>query len=109
VGRGARISAGLVLLVDGRAISAVYVLRYALRVRADFASPAVSPQIEAHRRLFLADTGGDAEDTLGAPRSVALILLALTFAPAKAARRWTCAMTTARCGMWAAISWASGS
>jgi len=69
----------LVLLVGGLVICAVYVMRYALRVKADPSRSVVARQREAHRKLFL--QGHDELDNfdLTGTQKIALVIFALTF------------------------------
>ncbi|QYX56805.1 YfcC family protein [Roseovarius sp. SCSIO 43702] len=71
----------LIILLGGLAICAVYVMRYASRVKADPSRSVVSRQADAHRRLFLADPGSaEVSDSLTGTQKIILVLFAITFA-----------------------------
>tara|TARA_R110002124_G_scaffold241594_1_gene406828 strand:- start:4433 stop:5878 length:1446 start_codon:yes stop_codon:yes gene_type:complete len=69
----------LVLLIGGLVICAVYVMRYAKRVKADPSRSVVAKQRNAHRTLFLQghDDLGDAK--LSLTQKLVLVIFALTF------------------------------
>lgn len=71
----------LVLLLGGLLICALYVMRYAKRVKADPARSLVAQQCEAHRAHFLtADADELAAPTLSVRQTLALLVFALSFA-----------------------------
>ncbi len=70
----------LVLLLGGLLICAAYVMRYAKAVQGDPSRSVVARQAAAHRRLFLADSDHDGEDSLSGTQSVVLVIFGLTFA-----------------------------
>ena len=70
-----------ILLIGGLIICAAYVMRYAMRVKADASRSVVARQWEAHRRLFLQGHEQDFnEATLSGTQMVALVIFGLTFA-----------------------------
>nr|WP_144779001.1 YfcC family protein [Marinobacter maritimus] len=69
-----------ILLIGGLLICAAYVMRYAMRVKADPSRSVVSKQWDAHRRLFLARHDSDVEDSiLNRTQIIALLIFAATF------------------------------
>jgi len=69
-----------ILLIGGLLICAAYVMRYAMRVKADPSRSMVSKQWDAHRRLFLARHDSDVEDSiLNRTQIIALLIFAATF------------------------------
>ncbi|WP_320108784.1 YfcC family protein [Marinobacter sp. AN1] len=69
----------LVLLVGGLVICAAYVMRYAMRVKADPSRSVVARQWDAHRRLFLRGHDEIEDFTLTGIQKIALVIFALTF------------------------------
>lgn len=70
----------LVLLIGGLVICAVYVMRYAQRVKNDPSRSVVAKQWEAHREHFLQDNESErSQEKLTGTHSIALIIFALTF------------------------------
>lgn len=70
----------LVLLIGGLVICAVYVMRYAQRVKNDPSRSVVAKQWEAHRQHFLQDSDSQrSQEKLTGTHSIALIIFALTF------------------------------
>jgi uncharacterized ion transporter superfamily protein YfcC len=71
----------LVILLGGLAICAAYVMRYAHKVKQNPEHSVVARQAEAHRRLFLTDTGGQVADAgLTGTQKIILVVFAATFA-----------------------------
>ncbi len=68
-----------VLLLGGLAICIAFVLRYALRVKADPARSVVAGQAEGNRKAFLSGGNGTGNDRLTGTQSVILLLFAATF------------------------------
>ena len=69
------------LLGGGLVICSAYVMRYAMRVKADPSYSIVAKQRDAHRKLFLQDQNAEfKEATLNGTQIVALVIFALTFA-----------------------------
>ena len=69
-----------ILLIGGLLICAAYVMRYAMRVKADPSRSVVSKQWDAHRRLFLTRHDSDVEDSiLNRTQIIALLIFAATF------------------------------
>jgi uncharacterized ion transporter superfamily protein YfcC len=69
-----------ILLIGGLLICSAYVMRYAIRVKADPSRSVVSKQWDAHRRLFLGNNSDDVqESTLNKTQIVALLIFAATF------------------------------
>jgi len=68
-----------VLLVGGLVICAVYVMRYAHRVKADPSRSVVAKQRDAHRNLFLQGHDELENFELTGTQKIALIIFALTF------------------------------
>ena len=69
------------LLGGGLVICSAYVMRYAMRVKADPSYSIVAKQWDAHRKLFLQGHDAEFKDaTLNATQIVALVIFALTFA-----------------------------
>src|SRR5690606_3200383 len=70
-----------ILLIGGLLICSAYVMRYALRVKADPSRSVVSRQWDAHRKLFLGKHADEVEaSTLNRTQIVALLIFAATFA-----------------------------
>ena len=70
----------LVLLIGGLVICAIYVMRYAKRVKEDPSRSVVAKQWDAHREHFLQEhDDGLSKSTLTGTQSVALVIFALTF------------------------------
>ena len=70
----------LLLLIGGLIICAVYVMRYAKRVKADPTRSVVAKQWQAHRDYFLQEHDEAMEkSTLTGVQSIALVIFALTF------------------------------
>jgi len=70
----------LVLLIGGLVICAIYVMRYAKRVKEDPSRSVVAKQWDAHREHFLQEhDDGLSKATLTGTQSVALVIFALTF------------------------------
>lgn len=71
----------LVLLIGGLIICAVYVMRYAKRVKEDPSRSVVAKQWDAHRAYFLQKHDASEEKSvLTGMQSIALVIFALTFA-----------------------------
>ena len=71
----------LVLLIGGLIICAVYVMRYAKRVKEDPSRSVVAKQFDAHRAYFLQKHDASEEKSvLTGMQSIALVIFALTFA-----------------------------
>jgi len=69
-----------ILLIGGLLICAAYVMRYALRVKADPSRSVVAKQWDAHRRLFLGKHEDEFHDsTLTRTQIIALLIFAATF------------------------------
>ncbi|WP_417520414.1 YfcC family protein [Marinobacter sp.] len=69
-----------ILLIGGLLICSAYVMRYAIRVKADPSRSVVSRQWDAHRRLFLGKHENEVDDsTLTRTQIVALLIFAATF------------------------------
>ncbi|MBZ0335542.1 YfcC family protein [Marinobacter sp. AL4B] len=69
-----------VLLIGGLIICSAYVMRYAIRVKADPSRSVVSRQWDAHRRLFLGKHENEVDDsTLTRTQIVALLIFSATF------------------------------
>jgi uncharacterized ion transporter superfamily protein YfcC len=69
-----------ILLIGGLLICAAYVMRYAMRVKADPSRSVVAKQWDAHRRLFLNKQHEGVDDsTLDKTQIVALLIFAATF------------------------------
>ncbi|WP_417543329.1 YfcC family protein [Marinobacter sp.] len=69
-----------ILLIGGLLICSAYVMRYAVRVKADPSRSVVSKQWDAHRKLFLGKHGDDVLDsTLNRTQVIALLIFAATF------------------------------
>ncbi|WP_372966251.1 YfcC family protein [Marinobacter sp.] len=69
-----------ILLIGGLLICAGYVMRYALRVKADPSRSVVAKQWDAHRRLFLDKHAGEVLDsTLDRTQIIVLLIFAATF------------------------------
>ncbi|WP_084708243.1 YfcC family protein [Marinobacter psychrophilus] len=69
-----------ILLIGGLLICAAYVMRYAMRVKADPSRSVVAKQWDAHRRLFLNKRHEGVDDsTLDKTQIVALMIFAATF------------------------------
>ena len=70
----------LILLIGGLIICAVYVMRYAKRVKEDPSRSVVAKQWQAHREHFLQKHDASVEkSTLTGMQSIALVIFALTF------------------------------
>jgi uncharacterized ion transporter superfamily protein YfcC len=69
----------LVLLLGGLAICVAYVMRYAMRVKADPASSIVAAQADGNQKAFLSGGNETEADRLSGTQSVILILFAATF------------------------------
>ena len=70
----------LVLLIGGLIICAVYVMRYAKRVKEDPSRSVVAKQWDAHREYFLQKHDASEEKSiLTGMQSIALVIFALTF------------------------------
>ncbi|MDX1800261.1 MAG: YfcC family protein [Marinobacter sp.] len=70
-----------ILLLGGLVICAAYVMRYAVRVKADASRSVVARQWDAHRRLFLQGHDEAVDDaTLNRTQMIALVIFGLTFA-----------------------------
>lgn len=71
----------LILLIGGLVICAVYVMRYAKRVKEDPSRSVVAKQWDAHREYFLQSHDSSLEkSTLTGIQSIVLVIFALTFA-----------------------------
>ena len=70
----------MVLLVGGLLICIAYVMRYAMRVKADPTRSVVARQLDAHRKVFLDQKNDQAAATLSGIQKIVLIIFALTFA-----------------------------
>ncbi|CTQ33308.1 YfcC family protein [Jannaschia rubra] len=70
----------LVIFAATLAIGALYVMRYARRVKDDPSRSVVAHQAAAHRRLFLQGDAGGGDDTLSNTQKIVLAIFALTFA-----------------------------
>ncbi|WP_339752397.1 YfcC family protein [uncultured Marinobacter sp.] len=69
-----------VLLIGGLLICSAYVMRYAMRVKADPSRSVVAKQREAHRKLFMQGHEEEFKDaTLNTTQMIALVIFALTF------------------------------
>ncbi|PCM44312.1 YfcC family protein [Marinobacter sp. ANT_B65] len=69
-----------ILLIGGLLICAAYVMRYALRVKADPSRSVVFRQWDAHRKLFLSKHDDNVMDsTLNRTQVMALLIFAATF------------------------------
>ncbi|MDO6824312.1 YfcC family protein [Marinobacter sp. 1_MG-2023] len=69
-----------ILLIGGLLICAAYVMRYAMRVKADPSRSVVAKQWAAHRRLFLGKHDEGMQDsTLDGTQITALLIFAATF------------------------------
>jgi uncharacterized ion transporter superfamily protein YfcC len=69
-----------ILLIGGLLICTAYVMRYAMRVKADPSRSVVAKQWDAHRRLFLNKRHEGVDDsTLDKTQIVALMIFAATF------------------------------
>lgn len=69
-----------ILLIGGLLICSAYVMRYAVRVKADPSRSVVSKQWDAHRRLFLGKHENEVDDsTMTRTQIVALLIFAATF------------------------------
>lgn len=69
----------LVLLLGGLAICVAYVMRYAMRVKADPARSVVAAQADGNKQAFLSGGNETEADRLSGTQSVILILFAATF------------------------------
>ncbi|MES2145243.1 MAG: YfcC family protein, partial [Pseudomonadota bacterium] len=69
-----------VLLLGGLAICIAFVMRYALRVKADPGRSVVARQADSNRKTFLSGSNGTGSDRLSGTQSVILVLFAATFA-----------------------------
>lgn len=69
----------LVLLLGGLAICMAYVMRYAMRVKADPARSVVAAQADGNKQAFLSGGNETEADRLSGTQSVILILFAATF------------------------------
>lgn len=69
----------VVLLVGGLAICIAYVMRYAMRVKADPTRSVVARQFNAHRQVFLNEKKDQATVALSGIQKIVLIIFALTF------------------------------
>ncbi len=69
----------LILLIGGLAICVAYVMRYAMRVKADPARSIVAAQADGNKKAFLSGGNDTEEDHLSSTQSVILILFAATF------------------------------
>lgn len=71
----------LILLIGGLLICTAYVMRYALRVKADPSRSVVAKQWDAHRKIFLSEHGDGFDNaTLSKTQIVALLIFTATFA-----------------------------
>ena len=69
-----------ILLIGGLLICTAYVMRYAMRVKADPSRSVVAKQWDAHRRLFLSKQSEGVDDsTLNKTQIVALLIFTATF------------------------------
>ena len=68
-----------VLLLGGLAICIAFVMRYALRVKADPARSIVAGQADSNRQAFLSASDATTQDRLTGTQSVVLVLFAATF------------------------------
>lgn len=69
-----------ILLIGGLLICTAYVMRYAMRVKADPSRSVVAKQWDAHRQLFLSkQSEGVDESTLNKTQIVALLIFTATF------------------------------
>ncbi|MFT6446934.1 MAG: putative ion transporter superfamily protein YfcC [Sulfitobacter pontiacus] len=69
----------LILLIGGLAICMAYVMRYAMRVKADPARSIVAAQADGNKKAFLFGGNETEADRLSGTQSVILILFAATF------------------------------
>ncbi|NLC21562.1 MAG: YfcC family protein, partial [Halomonadaceae bacterium] len=69
----------MVLLIGGLIICIAYVMRYAMRVKADPSRSVVARQLGAHRQVFLGGQKDQAAVALTITHKIVLIIFALTF------------------------------
>ena len=69
----------MVLLIGGLIICTAYVMRYAMRVKADPSRSVVARQLGAHRQVFLGGQKDQAAVALTITHKIVLIIFALTF------------------------------
>lgn len=69
----------MVLLVGGLLICIAYVMRYAMRVKADPTRSVVAKQRDAHRQVFLNEKHDQTAVALSGIQKIVLIIFALTF------------------------------
>ena len=69
----------MVLLIGGLVICTAYVMRYAIRVKADPSRSVVAKQLEAHRQVFLGRQDALGDVALTITQKIVLVIFALTF------------------------------